>query len=124
MKISSGLPFHCQFYCNGHWYLHRQLDKKGIGYKMQDNAFLKIDDEAFVQKLVNEFKGSIIDARIKYWMDKWFRFDKGGRSTCSSLLKHSWYTSQCEVCSNVIFKNQGFFNRVYDKILVKTYQVK
>jgi hypothetical protein len=90
---------------------------------MQDNAFLRIDDEAFVQKLVNEFKGSIIDTRIKYWMNKWFRFDKGERSTCSSLLKHSWYTSQCEVCSNVIFKNQGFFNRVYDKILEKHHQL-
>ena len=119
LKISAGLPFHCQFYCNGHWYLRRQLDKKGIGYKMQDNAFLRIDDEAYVQKLINDFKGGIIDERIKYWMNTWFRFDKGERSTCSSLLKHNWYTSQCEVCSNVIFKNQVFFNRVYDKILEK-----
>ncbi len=119
LKISSGLPFHCQFYCNGHWYLRRQLDKKKIGYKIQENAFLRIDDEAFVQKLVNDFKGSIIDARIKHWMNKWFRFDKGERSTCSSLLTHNWYTSQSEVCSNVIFKNKGYFNRVYDKILEK-----
>ena len=119
LKISSGLPFHCQFYCNGHWYLRRQLDKKGICYKMQDNAFLKIDDEAYVEKLIKDFKGSIIDKRISYWMDKWFRFDKGERSTCSSLLKHSWYTSQCEVCSNVVFKNKPYFERLYDKILEK-----
>ncbi len=58
LKISSGLPFHCQFYCNGHWYLRRQLDKKGIGYKMQDNAFLKIDDEAYVENLKRERKQS------------------------------------------------------------------
>lgn len=119
LKISSGLPFHCQFYCNGHWYLRRQLDKKSIGYKMQENAFLSVDDEVFLSSLIEKFRGSIVDCRIKYWMNKWFRFDKGERSTCSSLLKHAWYTSQSEVCSNVIFKSKAYFNRVYDKLLEK-----
>ncbi len=123
LKISSGLPFHCQFYCNGHWYLRRQLDKKGIGYKMQDNAFLKIDDEAYVENLIKGFKGSIIDKRISYWMDKWFRFDKGERSTCSSILKHNWYTCQCKVCSNVVFKNKPYFERLYDKVLEKHHSI-
>ena len=123
LKISSGLPFHCQFYFNGHWYLRRQLDKKGIGYKMYDNSFLRVNDEAYFEQLISDFKGSIIDGRIRYWMNKWFRFDKGERSTCSSLLKHNWYTSQCEVCSNVVFKNQGFFNRLYDKILEKHHRL-
>jgi hypothetical protein len=56
-------------------------------------------------------------------MNKWFRFDKGERSTCSSLLKHNWYTSQSEVCSNVIFKNKTFFERLYDKILEKHHRI-
>jgi len=119
LKISSSLPFHCQFYCNGHWYLRRQLDKKKISYKMQDNAFLKINNISYVESLIKDFKGSIINERIKYWMDKWFRFDKGERSTCSSLLEHNWYTSQCEVCSNVVFKNKPYFERLHDKILEK-----
>lgn len=123
LKISSGLPFHCQFYCNGHWYLRRQLDKKNIKYKMQDNAFLRVDDEHYVQELITNFKGSMINERIKHWMDKWFRFDKGQRSTCSALLKHQWYTSQCEVCSNAVFKNKGFFNRLYDKIIEKHHNI-
>jgi hypothetical protein len=123
LKISSGLPFHCQFYFNGHWYLRRQLDKKNIAYKMHENSFLSIDDQDYVQKLIHEFKGSIIDSRIKYWMNKWFRFDKGDRSTCSSLLNHNWYTSQCEISSNVIFKNKDFLNRTYDKILEKYHRL-
>jgi len=123
LKISSGLPFHCQFYCNGHWYLRRQLDKKGIGYKMQENAFLSIDDESYANTLIKDFSGKIIDSRIEYWINKWFRFDKGKRSTCSALLKHNWYTSQSEVCSNIIFKNKNYFNRVYDKILEKHHNI-
>jgi len=123
LKISSGLPFHCQFYCNGHWYLRRQLDKKGIGYKMHENSFLFVEDEQYMSKLIENFRGSIVNGRINYWMNKWFRFDKGERSTCSSLLKHNWYTSQSEVCSNVIFKNKTFFERLYDKILEKHHRI-
>lgn len=123
LKISSGFPFHCQFYCNGHWYLRRQLDKKGVGYRMHENAFLSVDDQPSMKQLIHDFKGSIIDSRIKHWANQWFRFDKGERSTCSSLLRHSWYTSQCEVCSNAIFKHQGYFNRLYGKMLEKHHRL-
>ena len=40
LKISSYLPFPCEFYFNGHNYIKLQLDKKGISYKMKENAFL------------------------------------------------------------------------------------
>jgi len=38
-------------------------------------------------------------------------------------LQHNWYTSQCEVCSNVVFKNKGYFDRLYDKIIEKHHQI-
>ena len=123
LKISSGLPFHCQFYCNGHQYLKRQFEKRGITYKMDENAFTEIGDIAYLQELVKDFKGSIIETAIKGLMRVWFSFDKGGRSRSSSLLQHTWYTSQCEVCSNVVFKNKGYFDRLYDKIIEKHHQL-
>lgn len=123
LKISSGFPFHCQFYFNGHYYLRRQFDKRGVKYKMDDNAFTGIGDMQLLQDLVKEFKGSTIEKTIRSLMQKWFRFDKGERSSCSSLLQHNWYTSQCEVCSNVVFKNKGYFDRLYDKIIEKHHQI-
>ena len=123
LKISSGLPFHCQFYCNGHQYLKRQFEKKGIAYKMDENAFVQISNIEYLKQLVSDFKGSIIENTIKRLMEKWFSFDKGERSRCSSLLKHNWYTSQCETCSNIVFKNKGYFDRLYDKIIEKHHQV-
>ena len=122
LKISSGFPFHCQFYFNGHYYLRRQFDKRGVEYKMDDNAFAEIGDMQLLGDLVKDFKGGIIEKTIKNLMGEWFRFDKGERSTCSSLLQHNWYTSQCEVCSNVVFKNKGWFDRLYDKIIEKHHQ--
>jgi len=38
-------------------------------------------------------------------------------------LRHNWYTSQCEVCSNIVFKNSGYFDRLYDKIIEKHHQI-
>ena len=43
LRVPTWCPFRLQFYCNGHNWLARQLDKRGIGYHMLDNAFLDID---------------------------------------------------------------------------------
>ncbi|MGC1391937.1 MAG: hypothetical protein WA816_12950 [Bacteroidales bacterium] len=123
LKISSYLPFYCQFYCNGHQYLKQQFDKRRIGYKMEDNSFIDIEDQDTLKKLVNDFKGSIIELAIKRWMDIWFSFNKGERSRCSALLNHRWYTCQSEICSNIIFKNKGYFDKVYDKLLEKHHRI-
>lgn len=123
LKISSYLPFYCQFYCNGHQYLKQQFDKRKIGYRMEDNSFTEIADLDRLKSLVNDFKGSIIESSIKHWMDIWFSFNKGERSRRSSLLTHRWFTCQSEICSNVVFKNIGYFDRVYDKLLEKHHRI-
>jgi len=123
LKISSYLPFYCQFYCNGHQYLKSQFDKRKIGYKMEDNSFIEIEDLETLKRLVNDFKGSIIESSIKQWMDIWFSFNKGERSRRSSLLIHQWFTCQSEVCSNIIFKHRGYFDKVYDKLLEKHHRI-
>ena len=37
-------PFRLQFYCNPHIWVARQLNKKNIGFKQVENAFVQIDD--------------------------------------------------------------------------------
>jgi hypothetical protein len=123
LKISSYLPFHCQFYCNGHQYLKQQFDKRGVSYKMEDNSFIEIGDLEVLKQLVSDFKGSIIETVIKRWVDVWFSFNKGDRSRRSSLLEHKWYTCQCEISSNVIFKHKRYFDKVYDKLLEKHHRI-
>jgi hypothetical protein len=93
LKIAGYLPHYCEFYCNGHYYLARQLDKKGIAYKMSDNAFVEVSDLNCLENLVSNFKGSIVEDRLQVYWDKWFRFDKGKRSTRSGLMQHQWCAS-------------------------------
>lgn len=89
LKISSYLPFTCEFYMNGHNYLKQQFDIQGLEYTMKDNSFIKVGNINQLNELVKNFQPSIVLNRIDYWMNKFFKFDKGEKSTCSKLLIHN-----------------------------------
>src|SRR5262249_4835663 len=53
LRVPTWCPFRLQFYCNGHSWLPRQLTAAGIGFKLADNAFLRIDDWQRAQTLAD-----------------------------------------------------------------------
>ena len=119
LKIASYMPFVCESYMNGHNYLRQQQDLYQSEYKMHDNAFIAVSDLALLQRLVKEFQPSIALKRVDYWMDKFFRFDKGSKHTCSKLLKHNWFTYQTEISTNIIFKSPNFAKSLFQRVLQK-----
>jgi len=123
LKMSSYLPFPCEFYINGHNYLKQQFDNRGEMYTMQDNSFTRVDNQQMLEDLVANFQPSTALSRIDYWMSLFFRFDKGSRSTCSKLLTHNWYTSQTEISTNIIFKSAKFANSLFQRILNKHHTI-
>lgn len=123
LKISSYLPFVCEFYMNGHNYLKQQFDLYEVDYRMKDNSFVQVSDISLLNNLVEKFRPSLALGRISYWMDKFFRFDKGSRSTCSKRLKHEWFTYQTEVSSNIIFKSAKYANSFFQRVLQKHHTI-
>ena len=123
LKLSSYLPFPCEFYMNGHNYLRQQFDIQGIGYKMKDNSFVEVSDVVALESLVKDFQPSVALKRVDYWMGRLFRFDKGNKSTRSKLLTHQWFTYQTEVSFNVIFKSAKFLNSYFQRILHKHHTI-
>lgn len=119
LKIGSYLPYVCEFYMNGHNYIKQQFDLADMGYKMKDNSFVSVDNLTMLKELVENFQPSIALKRINYWMNIFFRFDKGSRSTRSKLLTHQWYTYQTEIASNIIFKSPKFANTFFQRVLEK-----
>jgi hypothetical protein len=73
--------------------------------------------------LVSNFKGKIVEERLKSYWNQWFRFDKGERSTRSKLMEHEWYSCQVEICSNVVFRQKSYFEKVFDKLLEKHHSI-
>lgn len=120
LKISSYFPFTCEFYFNGHNYIKLQLDKKGISYRTKDNAFVYVSDPDALQKIAQQIDGRLILDRINYWMNSFFKFNKGKYSTRPKALQHQWYAAQVEVCSNTIFKSPRFCTSLFERILDKS----
>ena len=123
LKIASYMPFVCEFYFNGHNYLQQQFDCNQQGYRMKDNSFIRIENQEEMNKLVSDFQPSMALDRIDYWMNKFFRFDKGEKSTCSKLLKHNWFTYQTEISTNIIFKSAKFANSLFQRVLSKHHTI-
>ena len=119
LKISSYLPFHCEFYFNGHNAIKLEMDKRGITYTKKDNAFTSVEDPDILQDIANSIDGYTVRNRINYWMNRFFKFDKGKYSTRSKHLQHEWYMSQVEVCSNIIFKSARFCTNLFERLLDK-----
>ncbi len=124
LKISSYLPFRSEFYFNGHNYIKQKLEQESIEFKMNDNAFVAIQDIERLQKISKELRGSVVQQRIDYWMNRFFRFDKGKYSTKSKYLpRHEWYMAQVEVSSNVIFRSSRFCTNLFERLLDKFQRV-
>jgi len=69
-------------------------------------------DPEIIPEINKELNGRLVKERIDYWMDKFFKFDKGKYSTRSRHL-------EAEVCSNIIFKSTQFCTSLYDRFLDK-----
>ena len=123
LKISSYMPFVCEFYMNGHNYIKQQFDIRGLNYNMKDNSFVQVSDVEALKELVEKFQPSIALNRIDYWMDLFFRFDKGTRSTRSKLLSHQWFTYQTEISDNIIFKSEKFATSFFQRLLQKHHTI-
>jgi hypothetical protein len=119
LKISSYLPFQCEFYFNGHNVIKHQLDKAGCTYRMKENAFIEIGDEPTFRQAAELLQGNRVQARISYWMERFFRFDRGTYSTRSRHLRHEWYLAQVEISSNVIFKSSRFCTSLFERLIDK-----
>lgn len=119
LKISSYLPFTCEFYFNGHNAIKIKLDEAAIRYRMKDNSFVEISDIETFHAIIKEITGEVVRNRINYWMKRFFKFNKGKYSTKSKYLVHDWYMSQVEVCSNVIFKSSRFCTSLFERLLEK-----
>ena len=76
-----------------------------------------------LNNLVKNFQPSVALDRVNYWMDMFFKFNQGNKSTRSKLLKHNWFTYQTEVATNLIFKSPKFASSYFDNILSKHHTI-
>ncbi|GAG17524.1 unnamed protein product, partial [marine sediment metagenome] len=98
LRIPTWAPYRLQFYFNGHNWLARQLDKKGIAYEQVENAYLRIDDFEKAQQLADQFPVK----RLHRLLDRY------ARRLCPVVARFRsgvhWSIMQAEYATDVIFK--------------------
>jgi hypothetical protein len=116
VRLESWFPFSIQVYVNGHEWLCRQLEKRGVGFQQSDNKILQVDNLELAQQLAKSFAERkwtrLLDAlarRVNPYLWEVMRSGFGG---------YYWVVDQCEVSTDVVFKNR----KVLDEVLPEIYE--
>ena len=113
VRIQSWFPLVIQICLNGHEWLARKLDKHGIEYRKQDNAFLWISDCARAQKFADRMETT-----------NWPRVFSAIARRVNPLLKdvlagmeYYWVMDQAEYATDVMFRDAEALKAPYEDLL-------
>ena len=53
MRVGSFVPFQATYYLNGHSFIEQELNRTGVGFRKNDNAFLAVEDPAALQAVAD-----------------------------------------------------------------------
>ncbi len=110
LRVPTWPPFRLQFYMNGHNLLAHKLDKKQIGYRMHDNAFLEISDIETAQKLSDRINPEDLHKVLDVFARRYCPVPE------SLGLGYTWTVQQIECATDIMFKKPGYLEPLYDEI--------
>ena len=70
LKFCSYFPYNAKLCINGHEWLKRQLDLRGIGYEALDNGILSCENLKQAQALCESLSAAKIDALLRKWLHR------------------------------------------------------
>jgi hypothetical protein len=68
LKFCSYFPYNAKLCLNGHEYVKRQLEQRGIAYQALDNGVLSCQDPRRLQALCDGLSAAKIDALLRKWL--------------------------------------------------------
>ena len=113
VRVPTWFPFTVQVYVNGHEWLARQMDKRGLRYRRLENAFLWLEDPGRVQRLADRFAPlpwpAILD-RFARQVNPLLRDELAG-------YRYYWATHQAEYSTDVLFTSRTALRALYARLL-------
>ena len=111
LRVPTWAPFRLQFYYNGHNQLAAKLNKKGVGFKLLDNCFIRIDNFGKAQKLANDINVKRLHRQL----------DKIVEQYCPVIRhfanRYHWSIMQVEYATDIVFKRKSDLKPIYDEIV-------
>ena len=114
LRVASFFPFQVTAYLNGHSFIEKQLNKEGVKFRKDDNAFLSVSDPEALQAAADRLSAHIIGKQLDYWtLILGPKFSKQERAKMN--LRRFYAVSQIEYCRNFIFKRNFPLHRIFER---------
>lgn len=114
MRVASFFPFQCTYYLNGHSFIEQELNRDGIGFRKNDNAFLAVDDPAVLQAAADRLNPALMRERLDYWtLLLGPKFSVKEQQQIN--LRRFYAISQIEYCRNFIFKRHFPIHKIFER---------
>jgi hypothetical protein len=112
--VGSFLPFSITYYLNGHNFIERQLERAGVDFRRNDNAFLGVADAKALQAAADGLSAQIIQKQLDHWT--WVvgpKFSQKDRQAIN--LSRHYSLQQVEYCRNFIFRRNFLIHKLYER---------
>jgi hypothetical protein len=110
VRVPTWLPCRLQVYFNGHNWLASKLRAEGMAFRMQDNAFVEVDDWERAQQLADAFDVAPLERKLHELAARFCpvveRFQRG----------YHWSVMQVEHALDVIFRKREELSPLYEEI--------
>jgi hypothetical protein len=114
IRVASFFPFHATYWLNGHSFIQRELDRAGIAFRKDDNAFLAVDDVVALQAAADRLSPAIIRKQLDYWtLILGPKFSKKERAQMN--LSRFYAIAQIEYCRNFVFKRHFPIHKIFER---------
>lgn len=114
MCVGSFLPFQTTYYINGHHFIAGELQRQGVRFRKDDNAFLWTDNPQALQAAADRLSAEIIRKRLDYWtLVLGPKFSKKDRAAIS--LRRDYSLNQVEYCRNFIFRRNFPIHKIFER---------
>jgi hypothetical protein len=112
--VGSFLPFSITYYLNGHHFIERQLQRAGVQFRKDDNAFLWVADAQALQAAADRLSPQLIRQQLDHWT--WVvgpKFSQKDRAAIN-LIRH-YSLQQIEYCRNFIFRRNSPIHKLFER---------
>ena len=114
IRVASFFPFPSTYYLNGHSFMEQELNRRNIGFRKNDNAFLAADNVQQLQAAADRLSPEVIRKQLDYWtLILGPKFSKKERSAMN--LSRFYAVHQIEYCRNFIFKRHFPIHKLFER---------
>ena len=112
--VGSFLPFQTRYWINGHSFIAGELQRQGVRFRKNDNAFLWVADPSALQAAADRLSPEIIRQRLDHWTfvlgPKFSRKDRAAIN-----LRRDYSLNQIEYCRNFIFRRNFPIHKLFER---------